>query len=148
MNDIPQWRLDGDWFDVCKCDVPCPCEFARPPTYGDCDGVLVWHVREGVYGDVMLDLYAEDAPIKVEDLAAKLDYADYIVITSNRVYGSVAQLPTRYPMTIEYYERLFSEELGFDHVASITSPPSLGPIDVDDQSGFEDVVFVNHLERV
>ena len=32
METIPQWRLRGDWFDVCKCDIPCPCEFAQPPT--------------------------------------------------------------------------------------------------------------------
>jgi hypothetical protein len=55
MANIPQWRVEGDWFDVCKCDIPCPCEFARTPTYGDCDGILVWHVRKGVYGGVPLD---------------------------------------------------------------------------------------------
>ncbi|WP_114454632.1 DUF1326 domain-containing protein [Halopolyspora algeriensis] len=52
---IPKWHLEGDWFDACKCAIPCPCSFARPPTYGDCDGVLVWHVREGTYGDTRLD---------------------------------------------------------------------------------------------
>ena len=55
MASIPQWHLEGDWFDVCKCDIPCPCEFARTPTYGDCDGILVWHVRNGAYGGVKLD---------------------------------------------------------------------------------------------
>jgi hypothetical protein len=55
MAGIPQWHLEGDWFDVCKCDIPCPCEFARTPTYGDCDGILVWHVRKGSYGGVTLD---------------------------------------------------------------------------------------------
>jgi hypothetical protein len=55
MANVPQWRLEGDWFDVCKCDIPCPCEFARAPTYGDCDGILVWHVRKGSYGGVALD---------------------------------------------------------------------------------------------
>ena len=55
MADTPRWHLDGDWFDVCKCDVPCPCEFARSPTNGECDGVLAWHVRKGTYGDVRLD---------------------------------------------------------------------------------------------
>ncbi|MFF4361324.1 DUF1326 domain-containing protein [Streptomyces sp. NPDC001604] len=49
------WHLTGDWFDVCKCAIPCPCTFAQPPTYGDCDGVLAWHIREGNYGDVRLD---------------------------------------------------------------------------------------------
>jgi hypothetical protein len=37
MADIPNWKLDGDWFDVCKCNMPCPCEFAQLPTFGDCD---------------------------------------------------------------------------------------------------------------
>ena len=51
----PAWRLVGDWFDTCKCAIPCPCTFAQPPTEGDCEGVLVWHIREGRYGDVRLD---------------------------------------------------------------------------------------------
>jgi hypothetical protein len=55
MADVPNWHLVGDWFDVCKCAVPCPCTFAQPPTEGDCDGVLVWHVNEGNFGDVGLD---------------------------------------------------------------------------------------------
>ena len=20
-----RWHLTGDWFDVCKCAIPCPC---------------------------------------------------------------------------------------------------------------------------
>lgn len=52
---VPHWHVAGDWFDVCKCAIPCPCTYAQPPTYGDCDGVLAWHVREGRYGDVPLD---------------------------------------------------------------------------------------------
>ena len=50
-----RWHLAGDWFDVCKCAIPCPCTFAQPPTYGDCEGVMVWHIREGNFGDVRLD---------------------------------------------------------------------------------------------
>ncbi|MHA6805560.1 DUF1326 domain-containing protein [Salinifilum ghardaiensis] len=51
----PNWRLKGVWFDACKCEIPCPCSFAQPPTYGDCSGVLLWHVREGAYGSTGLD---------------------------------------------------------------------------------------------
>ena len=32
---VPSWRLEGDWFDVCKCTIPCPCTFAQPPNEGD-----------------------------------------------------------------------------------------------------------------
>jgi hypothetical protein len=55
MPDVPRWHVRGDWFDVCKCTVPCPCTFAQAPTEGDCEGILAWHVREGTYGDVQLD---------------------------------------------------------------------------------------------
>jgi hypothetical protein len=54
-SDVPQWHVVGDWFDVCRCDIPCPCEFAQPPTDNWCEGVLAWNIREGNYGDVRLD---------------------------------------------------------------------------------------------
>jgi len=52
---IPNWRVTGDWFDVCKCSIPCPCEFAQAPTYGDCDGILAYNIQKGSYGDIPLD---------------------------------------------------------------------------------------------
>ena len=52
---IPNWKITGDWFDVCKCNVPCPCTFAQTPTYGDCDGVLAYHIKNGIYGQTLLD---------------------------------------------------------------------------------------------
>lgn len=50
-----QWRLSGDFVDFCKCPVPCPCSWGRPPTEGDCQGVIAYRIREGSYGDVRLD---------------------------------------------------------------------------------------------
>ena len=55
MSPIPQWHATGDWFDVCSCSIPCPCEFAQAPTNNRCSGALAWHIREGRYGDVVLD---------------------------------------------------------------------------------------------
>ena len=55
MAEVPRWHITGDWFDTCKCSIPCPCTFAQPPTTGDCDGILAWHIRKGTYGDVPLN---------------------------------------------------------------------------------------------
>jgi hypothetical protein len=55
MAAVPGWSVKGDWFDTCKCSIPCPCTFAQPPTTGDCEGILSWHIRSGHYGDVKLD---------------------------------------------------------------------------------------------
>jgi hypothetical protein len=54
VADIPKWHLKGDWFDVCRCNIPCPCTFAQPPTDNFCEGILAWHITEGNYGDVDL----------------------------------------------------------------------------------------------
>jgi hypothetical protein len=54
MADVSSWRLKGDWFDVCRCRVPCACTFAQAPDEGQCDGILAWHITEGNYGDVEL----------------------------------------------------------------------------------------------
>jgi hypothetical protein len=55
MADVPSWQVSGDWFDVCRCRVPCGCSFAQAPDEDQCDGILAWHIREGSYGDVKLD---------------------------------------------------------------------------------------------
>lgn len=55
MAETQTWQLKGDWFDVCRCTIACPCEFAQAPTDDFCEGVLVWHVNSGRYGDVVLD---------------------------------------------------------------------------------------------
>src|SRR5260370_38044548 len=52
MAEIPKWRVAGDWFDVCSCDIPCPCELAQPRNR--CFGVLAYHIRDGYYGDLPL----------------------------------------------------------------------------------------------
>ncbi len=55
MSTIPEWWMKGDWFDVCSCNIPCPCGFAQAPTNNRCEGVMAYHVRDGAYGTVALD---------------------------------------------------------------------------------------------
>ena len=55
IGKIPMWKVIGDWFDVCKCSLPCPCEFAQTPTYGDCEGILAYNIKKGNYGETSLD---------------------------------------------------------------------------------------------
>ena len=53
-TNIPNWKVSGDFFDVCKCNMPCPCTFAQSPSYGDCDAVLAYHIKNGQYGQTTL----------------------------------------------------------------------------------------------
>jgi hypothetical protein len=54
MADVPKWYAKGEWFDVCSCNVPCPCSWAQPATDEYCEAILFWHIHEGNYGDVPL----------------------------------------------------------------------------------------------
>jgi hypothetical protein len=54
MADVPQSHAKGEWFDVCRCNIPCPCTFAQPPTDNACEGILAWHIDEGRYGQIDL----------------------------------------------------------------------------------------------
>jgi hypothetical protein len=55
MSTVPEWQLVGDWFDICSCDIPCPCEFAQAPTNNTCQGMLAWHIRNGHFGAIQLN---------------------------------------------------------------------------------------------
>ena len=49
------WQLNGNVLIACNCDWGCPCNFNVAPSHGHCDGVYVFAVREGRYGDTSLD---------------------------------------------------------------------------------------------
>ncbi len=61
MATLPKWQLSGDYFELCNCDVVCPCLFSpgapltTRPSQGVCDIVLVFHIDKGKYGKVSLD---------------------------------------------------------------------------------------------
>ena len=83
--------------------------------------------------DGQMQNYNEDTLEKRAKLFAWLDETDYIFLSSNRLYGSIARLPARYPLTTAYYRALFAGELGFELAADITSYPALGPFQFPDQ---------------
>ena len=62
-----------------------------------------------------------------------LDEADYLVLSSNRVFASIARLPMRYPLTVAYYDALFDGRLGYELAAEFVSYPTLGPCQFPDQ---------------
>jgi hypothetical protein len=52
------WRMKGDYFENCNCDVHCPCMASglqARPTNGHCDVVFAVHIEQGNYDDVSLD---------------------------------------------------------------------------------------------
>ena len=70
---------------------------------------------------------------KLDYLCEALATGDFIVLASNRHYTSVLAVPRRYPIASLYYRLLFSEQLGYRLVETVTSYPRLlGAAWVDD----------------
>ena len=100
------------------------------------------------YNQITTYPYAEEEPKKYlgdgaaeEGLIDQLAQADYVVLTSPRVYGSVERMPQRYPATLRYYQALFDGSLGFELVTEARSQPSLFGIPIDD-SGADEAFWV------
>jgi YYY domain-containing protein len=111
------------------------------------------------YVDTTLMITSEDEEVKwygrqdpvtgYQDLGIfdKLDQVEYIFISSNRQYDSMARLPMRFPAVINYYDALFSGQLGFERVAEFTSYPTFLGIELPDQ-GAEEAWHVYDHNRV
>ncbi len=83
--------------------------------------------------DGQMNNYDNDTPEKRKALFDWLDEADYIVLSSNRLYASIPRLPMRYPFTTAYYQALFNGSLGFELLAEFVSYPALGLCQFPDQ---------------
>ncbi|MGE5287288.1 MAG: DUF1326 domain-containing protein, partial [Micromonosporaceae bacterium] len=41
------FSVEGDYFEVCNCDVSCNCVWLGPATQDHCDVLFAWHVTSG-----------------------------------------------------------------------------------------------------
>ena len=96
------------------------------------------------YRMLQLPLYDDDTEAKRERVLDVLNQADFIVLSSNRLSQSIPRIPRRFPMTIRYYEGLFSGELGFKPVAEFTSRPSILGFEIIDDDAEEAFTVYDH----
>jgi len=76
------------------------------------------------------DSYGVDSEEKMSELAEKLASSDYVVLSTQRLYATITRLPERYPLTTNYFQQLFAEQLGYELVYTATSYPSLFGFDL------------------
>ena len=98
----------------------------------------------GMFIGVEMPNYDDDNLDKLNKMVDHLSAADYVVLSSNRLYDSIPRLPMRYPMTIRYYQLLFSGKLGFERIAEFTSYPTLFGIQLPDQVAEESFSVYDH----
>jgi YYY domain-containing protein len=126
----------------------------------------------GLYTSVNQEMYWHDDPDddfngisdKLERIADTLTEGDYLVIPTNRQYGTITRVPTRHPLSTEYYRQLFDcpinqsvlscaskaepgkfeGNLGYQLEAIFQSNPKIGPIEINDQAAEEAFTVYDH----
>ena len=72
---------------------------------------------EGIkFSHERLELYNPDSYEKFDKIFTLLSQSDYYVIFSNRLYGTIPRLEKRYPVSTNFYQKIFDETLGFEIV--------------------------------
>ena len=101
--------------------------------------VLMEHWEEGLpnvggFRFERLPMYEADTQAKLRDVSNYLADADYLVLYSNRLYGTIPRLPERYPVSTAYYRLLFDGGLGYELAAAMSSYPRLAGVSFVDDS--------------
>lgn len=106
--------------------------------------VAVGKYTPDLYHRYQLTIYDADNAKKLTYYSTELSKADYLVLNSRRLYGTLMNLPDKYPLTGRYYQLLFEEKLGFQKVAEFTSYPSLFGFQINDDSSEETFQVLDH----
>jgi YYY domain-containing protein len=101
---------------------------------------------------------------KLERIVDSLTNGDYLFISSNRQYGSIGRVPSRYPLTTAYYRLLFNcpaptdiwvcadrakpgqghNAIGYELVQVFETNPHLFGVEVSDQGAEESFTVYDH----
>jgi 4-amino-4-deoxy-L-arabinose transferase-like glycosyltransferase len=91
-----------------------------------------------------LDLYGDDTLAKAQQLANILPTVGAITMASDRLDKSIPRWPCLYPLTIHYYQLLFSGQLGFHLAAQFENHPNLLGITLNDSGADESYSVFDH----
>jgi hypothetical protein len=89
----------------------------------------------------------EEHPVGlISKFVSKIVSATWIVITSQRNYGTLPRLPQRFPLVCPYYRALLDGSLGFQLVGRFSNYPTVYGIAVDTRNAEETFTVFDHPE--
>lgn len=77
------------------------------------------------YTNLQLPVFDPDSAQKWDKMNMLLNQGDYLILSSNRGWGSIPTVPERYPQMKRFYTDLFAGRTPYKKVAEFTSYPSL-----------------------
>jgi hypothetical protein len=120
------------------------------------DDPLPVGARAQRYDGVQLPVFDADDEAKLKKLYDGLEGADYYVLSSPRAWKTIGRLPSRFPLMVRFYERLFDDRLGFSESARFTVHPELFGVSFNDLGAEESfwvydhppVMIFRHVQRL
>ena len=118
----------------------------------------------GVYqSDLNFQMYWDDNEDKLSRFISILDQADYIVLSSNRQWGSVTQIPEKYPLSTLFYKEIigcnltdiqkcykkaeqgiYTDNLGYELIETFQSKPEIFGLEINTQFAEEAFTVYDH----
>lgn len=71
----------------------------------------------------MLSIYDQETEKKWQEINGQLSKVDYLILSSNRLWGSISKVPEKYPVASKFYKDLFAGELSFEMIKKFSSYP-------------------------
>jgi hypothetical protein len=91
-----------------------------------------------------LPIYEPESENRWRQISQTLSEADFIALPTARGYGSILNVPERYPQTANYYRLLFSGKLGFKLIRTFKDDVYFGPILFGDELADESLSVYTH----
>lgn len=100
------------------------------------------------YEILQLPVFDPDTDQKWQIMNRLLGKGNYLILSSNRGWGSIPTISERYPRMAKFYKELFAEKLPYKKMGEFTSYPSLSylgiPITFGDQWADESFTVYDH----
>jgi hypothetical protein len=78
-----------------------------------------------------LPVFGRDTTKKWQTMNQWLQRGDYYILSSNRAWGSISQVPNKYPRMSQFYQRLLAGQTQYQLIARFNSYPSLDYLGID-----------------
>lgn len=115
------------------------------------DDPLPFLLEENYGKQFMIDqlpVFDPDTPEKWEKMHRLLNSNDYLVLSSNRGWGSIPTVPQKYPLMTAFYQNLLANRLSYKKTLEFTNYPSLRylgiPITFPDDNADESFTVYDH----
>lgn len=76
----------------------------------------------------LLPVFDQDTPEKWKTMHELLDQGNYLILSSNRGWGSIPTVPDKYPLMSKFYKDLFDGKLPYKKIKEFTSYPKFSTL--------------------